>query len=107
MFGDTVGEDDLSGDAVLGEHFHSLTVIPGPCKFLLDRRTPCIVDLFDQELLFGFIHHIDLHFDGHVDEIMVFGFYVGLVLRNWQACVAIGGDNSQTFAHGLPLFIST
>ena len=60
----------------------TLFVIPSAGQLLLNGRTPLIVDFFDEELLLGFVHHLDLDIHRHINEVVVLAVYVGLVLRN-------------------------
>ena len=77
---DSVGKDNFGGDPILRQHFCALLIIPSASEFLLDGRAPLIVDLFDQKLLFRLVHHVDLDVHRHVDEIVIFGFDIRLIL---------------------------
>ena len=71
----------------------TLFVIPSAGQLLLDGRTPLIVDFFDEELLLGFVHHLDQDIHRHVDEVVVLAVDVRLVLRNGQSSVTVGRNN--------------
>ena len=93
LFGDAIGEDNLRGDAVFCQHLAALGVVPGSGELFLDRRAPGVIDLLDQELFLGLVHHVHLDVNGHVDEVVVFGFDIGLVLGYGQPRVTVGGNN--------------
>ena len=71
----------------------SFAVFPGAFQFLLDRCPPLVVDLFDQELLLGLVHHLDLDVYSHIDEVVVLRINIGFVLSNRQSGVAVRGDD--------------
>ena len=89
-----IRKNDFRGNAVFGQHFMALFVIPRARQFLLYGCAPLVIDFFDEELRLSLVHHVDLDIDSHIDEVMVFRVDVGLVLRYRQSSVAISGNNS-------------
>ena len=71
----------------------SLAVFPGASQLLLNRRSPFVVDLFDQELLLGLVHHLNLDIYSHIDEVVVLRINIGFVLSNRQSGMAVRGDD--------------